>query len=213
MSATVGVLALAAGLREWTGTPATSVTEPESDAAPAIAPEAGPVFPELRFSVAVASFRNRERAESRIAELSAAAPELPWYLAPVEVDGTVYQRVLGGFAADSASAAVLAMRLGERLGTDPDGWIVRATDVVIDMGEARDLIKAEAEVVRMRALGVPASVARVQYPDDSIRYRIYAGGYADAREASHLLATLASLGVDAAPSRRMGPPEPVTAGR
>ena len=206
MAVTAGVLAVAVGLRGLTAT--TAAPDAEIDAATVVPQDAEPIPPELRFSLGVGSYTDRTRAESALVELAAAVPEVSWYLSPVEIDGTVYHRVLGGLAPDSASAEALASRLDQNPDVGQDGWIIRDTRMVIDLGEAPDRAQAEAESDRLRALGVPAYVARVAYSDDTFRYRIYAGGYADTDETSHLLAMSASLGLDAAASPRMGSPAP-----
>ena len=209
---TAGVLALAVVLRGWALTAPTSPTGGGTVADVPIAGATGPaevrpIPPGLHFSVAVGAYTDRERAERRVADLTGAMPEIVWYLAPVRIDGTVYQRVLGGFAPDSSLASVLGARLAERLGADPNGWIVRDTDLVVDLGEASDRGEAEAEAGRLRALGVPASVASITYSDRSVRYRIYAGGYANADEASHLVEMVEELGLEATTSVRLGAPE------
>ena len=190
--------------------------DPESPA-PVVGAEAGdaegPPPADIRanppgphFSLAVASYTDSERARSRAAELASVAPEMLWYVAPVEIAGTVYQRVLGGLSPDSASGAALATRLADRLGADPEAWIIRRTDVVVDFGETTTLQGAEAEAARLRTLGVPAYVAEVGYSDRSIRWRVYAGGYAGVEEASHLADTATSLGLSAEIAPRLGAP-------
>lgn len=84
---------------------------------------------------------------------------------------------------------------------------VRDTDTVVDLGEAPDRRQAEAEAGRLRALGVPASVATVTYSDRSVRYRIYAGGYANGVEASHLMEMMEELELHATTAARLGAPE------
>lgn len=162
--------------------------------------------PGPHFSLAVASYTNPERARARAVELASVVPEMTWYVAPVEIDGTVYQRVLGELSPDSASGAALATRLANRIGGDPAAWIIRRTDVVVDFGEATTLQEAEAEAARLRTLGVPAYVTAVTYSDRSIRWRVYAGGYAGAEEATHLERTAISLGLPAEIAPRLGAP-------
>ncbi|MEX2466865.1 MAG: SPOR domain-containing protein, partial [Gemmatimonadota bacterium] len=211
----VGALALALILRLGSSTPSApgsdsisgSGSTSRSDATAAdLAVEPSPVPPVLHFSVAVASHADRGRAEAHVANLQSAIPDIPWYIAPVAIDEAVYYRVLGGFASDSSSGAALASEIAQRLGMSAEGWIVRGSDRVVDLGGAPQLQQAEEDAARLRGLGLPASVARVTYTDRSVRYRIYAGGYADPAEAGHLLSVAESLGVDADLALRLGPP-------
>lgn len=165
-----------------------------------------PVPPNADFSVAVASYANADRAEERRARLAGVVPAIPWFVAPVELDGTAYHRVMGGLVADSSAALALGAELA-REGTGGIGeWIARRTGWVLDFGEQEDRAKAEQELQRIRSEGIPAQLAEIRFTDQTVRYRIYAGGYRDAAEASYLVGLAEAAGLSARPVRRMGRP-------
>ncbi|MDZ7778920.1 MAG: SPOR domain-containing protein [Gemmatimonadota bacterium] len=165
-----------------------------------------PIAPMADFSVALAAYRDSARASAHLDELAELAPDVARFIAPVEVDGIVYHRVLAGLAPDSASATALASELASVVGGDAASWIVRSTHLVFDLGGASTRDEATRELARVRDRGVPARLARVTYTDRSVRYRIYAGGYADPAEASHLGRLIASRDLEAELTTRQGWP-------
>lgn len=165
-----------------------------------------PVPPNADFSVAVASYADAERAEERRERLAGLVPALPWFVAPVEIDGAAYHRVMGGLVADSAAALALGSELAREGRGGIGQWIARPTGWVLDFGEHTDLPAAEREVERIRDEGIPAQLAEVRFTDQTVRYRIYAGGYRDETEASYLAGVAEAAGLGARPARRMGRP-------
>ena len=57
---------------------------------------------------------------------------------------------------------------------------------------------AETRAQELEAVDVPAYVLAVDYSDGSVRYRVYAGAFADRTEASSLSALLQKQGLDGA---------------
>lgn len=208
------VLALGvwAAIRLGTGAPPTSAeaagssgaATPEDVVPATVAPR--PVPPNADFSVAVASYADAARAEARRARLTSVVPALPWFVAPVEVDGVAYHRVMGGMVADSSAALALGAELA-REGTGGIGqWIARPTGWVLDFGEHEDRAAAEQELQRIRGQAIPAQLAEIRFTDQTVRYRVYAGGYRDAAEASYLAGVAEASGLSARTTRRMGRP-------
>lgn len=171
-----------------------------------------PIDPGADFSVALAAYRDTGRAEAHRNELAGLVPDVPTFVAPVEVDGVVYHRVLAGLAPDSASAAALAAELASIVGGDPTSWVVRGTDLVFDLGGAPTREVATRKLSDIVDRGVPATLAHVTYTDRSARYRIYAGGYANRDEAAHLGRLIASAGLEAELTTRLGLPARETTG-
>lgn len=156
------------------------------------------------FSVALESHRDADVAWRRMDELAARLPDRLWIVAPVDVDGTVYHRVLAGPATDSAAAESLAVSLAGILGADASEWVVRATARAFFLGMEDDRTTALDRAAGLREDGVPAYVLSVRGPGGTARYRVYAGAYADADEASHLAAVLQERGLTATLSERSG---------
>jgi hypothetical protein len=186
------------------GTDSPGVTVAGGTTPTAVAPR--PVPPNADFSVAVASYTDAERAEARRARLADAVPSLPWFVAPVEIDGATYHRVMGGLVADSSAALALGAELAREGSGGIGDWIARRTGWVLDFGEHADRAAAEQELARIRDEGIPTHLAEVRFTDQTIRYRIYAGGYRDAVESSHLAAMATAVGLTARPARRLGRP-------
>ncbi len=208
------VLALGAwaAIRLGSGTPPSSAeaagfsgSAARATAVPATVPPR-PVPPNADFSVAVASYADADRAEERRARLAGLVPALPWFVAPVQIDGVAYHRVMGGLVADSAAALALGAELAREGRGGIGQWIARPTGWVLDFGEHAELPAAEREVERIRDQGIPAQLAEVRFTDQTVRYRIYAGGYRDAAEASYLAGVAEAEGLDVRPARRMGRP-------
>jgi cell division septation protein DedD len=182
---------------------AVSTVLPSAPAETVDAPtEASPL---LAYSLALAAHRDPTVARGRVDALSRIVPGVLFSLAPAEVDGEVFYRVLAGPAVDSAGARSLAGRVAQATGMDPAAWVVRATPRAFQLGEVEDLATARERTQSLEALDVPAYVLAVDYSDGSTRFRVYAGAYADETEASFLSGVLAGHSLSFAPlSHRIG---------
>ena len=189
-----------------TGGVTESPVEASSGAGPIVA-EAGVVPPEpsgelQAFSVAIGSFPDRRLGEERRLALERRRPDLLFLLAPVNVSGRVYQRLLAGPALDSAEAEALRLSLAESLSiTYADTWILRRAHLAFDLGDEVSLEAARTAAGELRADGVPAYVMELTAGNSSV-YRVYAGAYADASEAAYLGSVLADRGLG---SSQLGP--------
>jgi hypothetical protein len=109
--------------------------EPVAEAPPPEAPAPTEVTPLLGFSVAISSYQDQVEARRRTAILAAAVPDVLFSVIPVDVDGTVYHRVLAGPATDSTDAAALASHVANTARLDPSGWVIRPTSGAFHLGE------------------------------------------------------------------------------
>ena len=117
--------------------PAASNPEPLANPEPP-APVLAPT-PETHqaYSLALGSFRETARAERLVASLGRRRPDLLFTIALVRVSGLVFRRVLAGPAEDSLGAERLRTSLAATLsGEDASKWIVRATPLAFDFGDA-----------------------------------------------------------------------------
>ena len=163
----------------------------------------------MAFSVSLGSYRDQGTAEARVSELAAKVPDVLFTIAPVQVEGEVVHRVLAGPAADSAEALALGTRVAGTAGLGSSDWVARATPRAFDLGEMPELDAALRRSEVLKGLGVPSYVLAVSYDDGSVRFRVYAGAYADESEASYLSGLLQERGLSSATlSDRTGrPPE------
>jgi hypothetical protein len=154
--------------------------------------------PSAAWAVAVEAHADREAAWSSRRLLEETVPEQLWITVPVEVEGTVYHRVLFGTASTWSAAQALREEVADRTGRSPASWISRPTRLAYRLDEQDSLPGARARASRLRARGIPAYVLAVTYADGTERFRVYAGGFADADEAGVLGERLADAGVTGA---------------
>jgi hypothetical protein len=150
------------------------------------------------YSLALGAYQDGAVATQRVGDLSARVPGVLFLSVPVEVEGTLFYRVLAGPAADSAAVLALASRIAESASLDPSPWMARWTPLAFQFGEAQDREAAELRVDALEGLGVSAYVLAVDYSDGAIRYRVFAGAFADATEASYLSGLLDERGLSSA---------------
>jgi hypothetical protein len=165
---------------------------------PVPAPDAAERSPSAAWSVTVEAHADREAAWSSRRVLEEAVPEQLWITVPVEVDGTVYHRVLFGTASDWSAAQALQEEVAARTGRSPASWISRPTRLAYRLDEHAGLSDARARASELRSRGIPAYVLAVTYADGSERFRVYAGGFAESDEAAVLGEWLAEAGVSGA---------------
>ncbi len=164
---------------------------------------ARPVSPTASFSVAVGSYVDGTRAEQEVSRLGTRFPEASWMVAPVEVAGTVYHRVVGGLLPDSAAATGMASELVQGGVSD---WVIRRSGWVVELGVWDSPDEAERQRAEARAEGIPAYVSRFQQADGSVGYAVYAGAYSGEAEAEYLLDRARETGVEAHVVPRVGRP-------
>ena len=167
---------------------ATSVLQPETT-------------PLMGYSVTVGAFQDLGVARARREQLAVGQGTF-LAMAPVEIDGTVFHRLLVGPAQDSAEAVGLLARVAQASGLNASDLIVRATPLAFELGEVNELEAAARRAEVLRGLDVPAYVLAVEYADGAVRYRVYAGAYADETEARYLLGLLAERLVNSAVLRQ-----------
>lgn len=175
----------------------TPVTAPvDSGAAP---PPSGdteaPAGPVEAYALALAAYPDADSARERVATLSRRRPDVLFTVAPVEVNGQVFHRLLAGAVSDPASADALRRSLAETFGeANAAGWILREARWAWMLGRDSTLSEARARLREMQGRGIPAYVLESPTSRGSV-YRTYAGAYAGPEEASLLGRLLAEAGI------------------
>ena len=147
----------------------------------------------LSWSVAIESMDNLAAAFARADSLGTAAPGLQFYIAPIQVDGVSFYRILAGPMADSASAAAAMQSLVDRgLKIAASPWDARSTPLAFIIEAHEDRIEAEFRVAELRDLGVPTYILEVPGAEGSVRHTLYAGAYSAPSEAEAMRALLRS---------------------
>ncbi|NJD18453.1 MAG: hypothetical protein FIA95_04120, partial [Gemmatimonadetes bacterium] len=150
------------------------------------------------YSVGLAAFQDEASALAMARELSGKVRGVIFTTAPVEMGGKVLHRVLAGPASDSAAALALGARIAEAAGIGPGDWVARWPPRAFLLGESPDALGAVRRSEELAGLGVPSYVLAVTHPDGSVRFRVYAGAYADEAEGAYLSGLLAERGLSGA---------------
>jgi len=148
--------------------------------------------------VGLAAFHDEAAARAMVEELSGKVPGVLFTTAPVDMGGQVLHRVLAGTSADSTAALALGARVAEAAGIGAGDWVARRTPLAFQLGEMPDAEAASRRSEVLQGLGVPSYVLAVTYSDGSVRFRVYAGAYADEAEASYLSGLLNERGLSSA---------------
>jgi len=149
----------------------------------------------MTFSLAMAAYPDRAAATSEMETLRTRRPDVLFFLAPVEVDGRVFHRLLAGTAGTMAALEDIRTSLGTSFGaSNAERWILRDAGEAYLLGAHPTEVEAEAHVAELRRVGIDAYVLEV--PDEeSGPYRVYAGGYADLTESMPLGVLLEEAGL------------------
>lgn len=170
--------------------------------------------PHHAWSLMIASFQDPAVGLEQAGALQRIHPERLFHLAPVQVGGATWYRLLVGPAADSLAASDLRQGLNAGSGA---GWRVRPTPLAFQLAEVATAEEASAlvddlppEIPGYALAVVPGGTdtdgedrffALPQASDASpgARYRVYVGGYSDAGEATLMEETLRNTGFGEAP--------------
>lgn len=161
----------------------------------------------LPYSVNLEAHRRFEVAQTRVDLLRAAEPGIEFYVTPVLVDSVAYYRVMAGPAADTAAAMAIMRRLveaGHKTAVEP--WTVRATIWAFDLGEYQTREAAQARVMELSKLSVPAYVVEQSGPQGTSRFRLYGGAFEGPAETDLMARNLRTVGVTAPLAKRRGRP-------
>jgi len=124
-----------------------------------------------------------------------AANTIPFYIAPIFVQGRLFFRVMAGPVADSASAMMLRDTLiAKRIKTITSGWDVLATPLAFLLGDYANRGDAAARQQEAEEKGVPTYVVAITSQDGSTTYRLYAGAFTGRGDADFMRQILKSAG-------------------
>lgn len=158
--------------------------------------------PFQRFSLQLGAYALADSAVANAEILAARHPGVPFMVAPVEVDGRVFHRLLAGLAEDPAGVARLRGSLEGAPGVA--GALDRAAGWAFLLAELDVLEEARVRAQEMASGAVQPYVLEVSGPEGTV-YRVYAGAYAGEAEAATLAALLVEQGRGDAPLvRRVG---------
>ena len=162
-----------------------------------------PVEASLSYSVAVASYRSYGDALNRTREL--ASLDTRFYIAPVQVKGKTYYRVLAGLLEERDDAQLLAQRLVQMgVKQKVNSWDIRPSGLAFRFATYGFESEANGAVMRLRDSRIPAYALTGVSDDGSAIYYVYAGGYETRAEAGVLENQIMQAGLQAEFVERVG---------
>jgi hypothetical protein len=168
-----------------------------------------PTTPELSHSLLMDTYRELETPVAVIDALSERLPDVVFFISPVmEGERQLFALYAAAFSAPEADALRDPIsEVRDRL--DPSGWRVVPTPYAFFLGEFGTVDEADGRVASLMDQGIPTYVLQVDYSDDSVGYRVYAGAHVDELQAGPMGLMLRSGGITDAPltSRRGKLPE------
>lgn len=190
--------------------PGTSTAQAAEPRASSAVPAAGvgeapggervPVSSGHAFALALNAYSTAAGARAAARRLREALPAHPVVVAPVEVSGQTFHRLLVAGAAAEAEAEGLRGVVAPAFPQgDPAEWIVREARLGFLLAEAPTEGEAARRVAEAEQLGVPAYVLEVEFGDGTLGWRVHSGAYASEAEASTLAALLRDAGQGSPP--------------
>lgn len=197
------------GLPQANASESSSIAEGAASGADPALPTSDPATPDAAvaaYALALGSFSDLSLAMEQVQNWSRVAEDVQFVLAPVEVQGQAWYRLLAGPAIDSTGAAELGLSLSALAsGVDSSAWLVREAGLAFLLGETRGRPAADQRVLVLQSLGIPAHILRVPYSDGTEVFRVYAGAYASESEAGFLEQMLRDQDITNAPlTERLG---------
>lgn len=169
---------------------------------PADAVDGGAVEAPLQgWTLRLGAFRNHEVARDEAQRLAAAAPGHLFTVVPVDLGDTRWHRVVVVDVVDAAAAEEARAALGETLDSragSPAEWIARSTPFAFFLSEHPTLEEARGGIAALAVHGIDAYPLVAPAAGGGLRYRVYAGAYADIGEAGAMSDLLEAAGWDEA---------------
>jgi cell division septation protein DedD len=159
----------------------------------------------LPYSVAIAAYSSMDDAVARQREWARA--DVPFYVAPTVVRGVIYYRVLAGMLPEREKAEELMTQLvRDGIKDTIRAWDVRQARLAFSFGTYASSQEARAVLETLFGHGVPAYMVSAvgEAGEDSIAYRVYAGGYERPEDARPLREHIERAGFDVELVERVG---------
>ena len=177
-----------------------------ADTAPAVIPPATarpaptPAGEPLPYSVQVIAFQSFDAARERLLAQRESLEDVPVLIAPEEIQGIRYYKILAGALEDTAAARALRERLVEVGAVEEEdaagAWtLIQETPLAFDLGEYATRDSATSAGDSLLALNIPAYSLPLAYSDGTRRWRVYGGAYRDTASAAAMGELLSSAGL------------------
>ncbi len=189
--------------RQAAAAPLTANVPPPAEASPS-SPSAAPidiltddiVAPVQSWSLRIGAFRDRAVARREANALQERVAGQVLTVAPVEVNGVRWYRVLSVLARDAQEAEALRSGLADATAApDAASWMVREAPLSFLVTETGVLDEARRRVEALASAGVDAFVLSAARSEGAPVLRVYAGAYANPQEAAVMRALLEGQGI------------------
>ncbi|NNK64374.1 MAG: hypothetical protein HKO98_14345 [Gemmatimonadetes bacterium] len=149
------------------------------------------------WSLRIGAFASQAVARREAAAIADRVQDHVVVIAPVDVAGRRWWRVISSLAPDRESAEGLRTELGAALvDVQPEEWLVRQAPSAFLLDETAAVDGARASAADWRARGIDAYVMAVAREDGTRSFRVYAGAYASSEEAAAMRELLVAAGVE-----------------
>lgn len=135
-------------------------------------------------ALALNAYSTLSGASGAAAQLRAALPGHLVVVAPVQVGGQVFHRLLVAGAPDTATVERFRQEVAPAFPRgQPSEWIVREADRGFLLQESASLAEARTRVAELEARGIPAYLLELSLADGVPLWRVHAGAYGSDAEA------------------------------
>ncbi len=131
------------------------------------------------------SWRTMDTPVTTAEALRTRLPDLLFFVAPLEVDGTLQFALYVGPAFSAVEADALKGPVAAVLDRlNPDDWSVRDAGYAFYFGEYDTAANAQGRIQALAAASIPAYSLQVTYTDGTTAVRVYGGAFTDEFEAA-----------------------------
>jgi len=159
-----------------------------------------------RYSMAIGAFRDRNRAMTVVERLGEQAPGVWATTVPVQVDETVFHRILVGFTNDRDALDRVVEDVSSVLGQDPAQWILREASFALCLSDGGSLQDARRLVTGLNQRGISSFALRILSSNGEAGVRVCSGSFAGPSEADYLKQALIREGFNPSLEPRLGEP-------
>ena len=136
------------------------------------------------YSVGLGAFQDQDAARSLLTRVQGLEPSVWAVIAPVDVSGTVYFRVMVGLAGAPEALADVVQAVTRGIGRDVEGWILREVAVTLCLAGPGGSADVAAETARLASQGIAAFLREEPSPSGETLFRVCSGAFSDAEEAT-----------------------------
>jgi hypothetical protein len=136
------------------------------------------------YSVGLGAFQDQDAARSLLTRVQALEPSVWAVIAPVDVSGTLYFRVMVGLAGAPDALADVVQAVTRGIGRDVEGWILREVAVTLCLAGPGGSADVSAETSGLASQGIATFLREEPSPGGEPLFRVCSGAFSDVEEAT-----------------------------